>query len=1011
MAEIAVNLKGQDNLSKTVDNAKKSVDDLKRSTTELGKAEKEFERITESGKSLKAQLNQLKALMADMNMKGLSGSDEFTRIAEKAGEIKDAMTDASDAVNRFSSDTQNLDAAIQAIQGIAAAGAIATGAMALLGTENEKVEQAILKVQAALGILNGVQAIANTLNKDSALMQRIKAIRLAATTREEIADTVATTANSAATTVNTAATAANTVAQKAWNVAKAIGKAMFGDFTGLVLLGIGAVAAYAIATNEATDAENARNKALEDGKRMQEERSDAEQKLASSVANSAAQQIASYMRLQQKWKECGGDVKKQEKFMSDYKVEIKNTGFALNSLSDAENFFVKNTDTVIAAITARAKAQANYELMVERLKKGLELAHEKSVRSGAYYTKATTQNLTEEEIKLLDKQFGNNKWRETTTTYSSLGTSHRGIGGANQQALNYINEQRRQEAIRRNQEWQTNTMADTMGDVNAYLKGWQEANAEADRLLRNANLHSGGNGGGGGGGHNGNGSYGGGHSGSGHNTPKVDPPKKDDEEKEKPKTGSIEEMEQEVAQLQKALRWDLVDEDKVETAKQRIAKLQKDIKEKKVELGFEDPKPVENSLTDLKDKLSKLQKKLNDGLIPEEDIEKTKEEIRQLQDQIEKKELELKIKPIAGTIEDYQDQIKEIEKQLAKKKLENNVRLELNQKKDELQRKVDELTNGKVTIKALVKPTYINEDTSDDQRKSYENAQEKISQFENDYKRRIITLKEFKEKAREVNREVKDFKMKPIELNFKTNFDELMEKIKKGFDVFDSISSVVTSVETLSDKIKDNANAWEILVASVQVAESVLNSITTAITLINALTKITSSSKLSETASTQAATTAQIEKATVDTASIAPTEAATLALKAQEAAYMDMAAAAIFAAHASIPFAGVGIAAGLVSAMMAAMAAQHAASAAMSAFKDGGIVGGSTYEHPILAHRGEMILNGKQQKRLFDILDNGGAIGGGNQMSDVKFVLRGSDLYGSFHNYTKIKSKVGKQIL
>jgi len=46
--------------------------------------------------------------------------------------------------------------------------------MGLLGSENKSVEEAILKVQSALGILNGVQALANTLNKDSIVMLKLK---------------------------------------------------------------------------------------------------------------------------------------------------------------------------------------------------------------------------------------------------------------------------------------------------------------------------------------------------------------------------------------------------------------------------------------------------------------------------------------------------------------------------------------------------------------------------------------------------------------------------------------------------------------------------------------------------------------------------------------------------------------------------------------------------------------------------------------------------------------------
>jgi hypothetical protein len=42
--------------------------------------------------------------------------------------------------------------------------------MGLFGSENKEVARAILKVQSVLAILNGVQTISNTLNKDSAFI-------------------------------------------------------------------------------------------------------------------------------------------------------------------------------------------------------------------------------------------------------------------------------------------------------------------------------------------------------------------------------------------------------------------------------------------------------------------------------------------------------------------------------------------------------------------------------------------------------------------------------------------------------------------------------------------------------------------------------------------------------------------------------------------------------------------------------------------------------------------------
>jgi predicted nucleic acid-binding protein len=75
-----------------------------------------------------------------------------------------------------------------------------------------------------------------------------------ANTASTVSHTVATTANTTATTANTAATVVNTTAQNAWNVAKAVAKALLGDWTGLVLVGAVALGAYALATDDSTDA-------------------------------------------------------------------------------------------------------------------------------------------------------------------------------------------------------------------------------------------------------------------------------------------------------------------------------------------------------------------------------------------------------------------------------------------------------------------------------------------------------------------------------------------------------------------------------------------------------------------------------------------------------------------------------------------------------------------------------------------------------------------------------------
>lgn len=95
-----------------------------------------------------------------------------------------------------------------------------------------------------------------------------------------------------------------------------------------------------------------------------------------------------------------------------------------------------------------------------------------------------------------------------------------------------------------------------------------------------------------------------------------------------------------------------------------------------------------------------------------------------------------------------------------------------------------------------------------------------------------------------------------------------------------------------------------------------------------------------------------------------------------------------------------------------ALAAAASIKSATSGYASGGVVGGNSYHGDALYARvnsGEMILNSRQQRNLFNAIDEG-RIGGVGGSSEVSFVLRGSDLYGSLKNYGAMKAKAGKTI-
>ena len=84
--------------------------------------------------------------------------------------------------------------------------------------------------------------------------------------------------------------------------------------------------------------------------------------------------------------------------------------------------------------------------------------------------------------------------------------------------------------------------------------------------------------------------------------------------------------------------------------------------------------------------------------------------------------------------------------------------------------------------------------------------------------------------------------------------------------------------------------------------------------------------------------------------------------------------------------------------------------ASIPTFADGGIIGGNSSigDYNIArVNSGEMILNGSEQKRLFNMLDgNAGMISSGSTGGQVEFKINGTELVGVINNVNKKRSKL-----
>ena len=474
--------------------------------------------------------------------------------------------------------------------------------------------------------------------------------------------------------------------------------------------------------------------------------------------------------------------------------------------------------------------------------------------------------------------------------------------------------------------------------------------------------------------------------------------------------------------------------------------------------------PEEGSLDALKKKMSDLQKYLTSKNLSVVDIEKTNKQIEDLQKEIDKKEIELGIKPKPGSLEYIENEISKIDEQLRKldpkidfvkiqelkldkgaledmkKEVENALKdvvvegkaFKSDAKEGSLKYAKDRVSYYKTKIDYAVddsdyqywKKQYdtwkdkaeqlelkINADMSDAAKGSMKWLSEKKAYWQGKLDISVYGTPEYNEAMQHINELTKQENKIKLQMEIDGMTD--LEKTFTMLDGFHAIDGVVSSFESLSNAISENANAWEIFMGILQAFESVMSAINTVTEIANMLSGISAGVKTAETAATVSASTAQKEKIATDTAAVAPTTAQTVANKALEASFLDLASAEIFAAHASIPFVGVSVASGFIATMLGVQKATKAATLAMAAFETGGIIGGNSYHGDKLIARvnsGEMILNGRQQRNLFDAI-NENRLGGENYnrlYGEVK--IKGQDLYIALSNFGKVKSTLGKQI-
>lgn len=325
--------------------------------------------------STKSQLRDLTKELTDITVAYRALSDEerqspigqemaqkIQQMTEKAGVMRDAMADVQASITNAASDTRVFDQIAGGAQMMTAGFQSAVGAMKLFGVETDNNVEVLAQLQAAMGLVNGLQTIQNALQKQSAVMQGVQAVQAAAA--------------AAAQTSLAGATGAATVAQKAFNmVANANPYVLLA--TAVAAVGT-AIYAFASASSKAKQEAEKMAKAEEEAAKKSEDARNAFVNAAAEAMNSASRLSS----LQVAYKNANSEIEKTN-ILKQAQAEFKKLGIECKGVHDAQTLLISKGSDVIELIKTQGTVAALAAIRMEKFKESFKMLMENGYSASA----------------------------------------------------------------------------------------------------------------------------------------------------------------------------------------------------------------------------------------------------------------------------------------------------------------------------------------------------------------------------------------------------------------------------------------------------------------------------------------------------------------------------------------------------------------------------------------------------------------------------------------------------
>lgn len=466
------------------------------------------------------------------------------------------------------------------------------------------------------------------------------------------------------------------------------------------------------------------------------------------------------------------------------------------------------------------------------------------------------------------------------------------------------------------------------------------------------------------------------------------------------------------------------------------------------------PQYKDGSLGKIEEDISKKQAELKLA-ISDEDRKKIQKEINDLTKKKEAIELSLKVQPDAGSLQSLEDSISKKQKEL-KLAISDSSR-------EQIQKEIDELTGQKQAIEILLKPAIDDKGieglkdkiSQHSEKKQNQPSGNKVSQAETkadnlkeELKYNQDIVKSYKEQYKAIQSRLKagvtlttnESKLVDIYEDAKKKVDDLTSaydnaarsaeqlKANSTFNkkMYAGIKGTIKTIGSLNDSVVGVTSTWENMAESwndMSTFKKVTSSISAVISTINEamgayeaisdvvqlfgeISEASAAKKVAADATEMASDSTKTALSTANSqVEIANNQQEQMSDLASVGTKQASAIASATASGAKLPFPA------NLAAIAAGIAAVVAAFAMISSFADGGIIGGNTTLGDMniaRVNKGEMILNGTQQKRLFSILDGAASASLNNITSgNVKFEIKGSTLVGVLKNHNSKMNKVG----